>query len=538
MSGLSVEHKSSWAAAVVWVALCVLLAIIAFNASLIELVGRWIKQEEYGHGFLIPVVVAWLLWSRRDAVIASIGRPSWMGPVVLLAALGVHIVGQLSAIYLLSHLAFIGVLIGIALSVGGTSLLRQTILPIAFLLFAIPLPYFIESQLTWRLQIISSQLGVFFIRLLDIPVYLEGNVIDLGTYKVQVVEACSGLRYLYPLLCLSFLAAYLYNAPLWQRIVVFLSAIPITIVMNSFRIALVGVLVKTWGPQMADGLVHFFEGWVVFLLCAALLLGEIYLLARFVSRKSFAESFGVPEAAPRPVAHPMPFSSRSAQLVACVLLLCGGSLAVFLMSGRQESIPDRVRFATFPNTLGQWQGRPSLLEPQVEHALGLEDYILSDYARERGEAVNLYVAYYATQRSGVSPHSPIVCLPGGGWHILDFARIETQTSGAMLPVNRAIIERGGTKQLVYYWFVQRGRNVANEYWSKWYLFADAIFKNRTDGALVRLTTPLYPGESDGDAETRLQAFVTELEPRLRTYLPGEDPATNKSVAFRDLKTRR
>ena len=153
-------------------------------------------------------------------------------------------------------------------------------IPIAFLLFAIPLPYFIDAVLTLRLQLISSELGVFFIRMFGIPVYLDGNIIDMGNYKLQVVEACSGLRYLYPLLSLSFLAAYLFHAPLWQRVLVFLSSIPIAIGMNGFRIGLVGILVDRWGTQMAEGVLHFFEGWVIFLACAVLLAAEMYLLAR------------------------------------------------------------------------------------------------------------------------------------------------------------------------------------------------------------------------------------------------------------------
>ena len=183
-----------------------------------------------------------------------------------------HVIGKLSALFMLSQLGFIVALLGIALGLGGYSLLKVTFIPIIFLIFAIPLPYVIDAALSFQLQLISSQLGVFFIRLFQIPVYLEGNVIDLGVYKLQVVEACSGLRYLYPLMSLGFLAAYLFQAPLWQRALVFLSTIPITIVMNSLRIGLVGVLVNHWGPQDADGFLHMFEGWIIFIACAGYLL--------------------------------------------------------------------------------------------------------------------------------------------------------------------------------------------------------------------------------------------------------------------------
>ena len=273
--------------------LTVAVALFAFDNSLVELANRWWRQEEYSHGFLIPVVSAWLLWTRRDALQASMGRPSWAGPVIILIAILMHVVGEYSSIFIFSQFGFIFVLVGLVLAAGGYSLLKVTFIPIAFLIFAIPLPYFIESSLTLQLQLISSQLGVEVIRLFQMPVYLEGNVIDLGNYKLQVVEACSGLRYLYPLLSLSFLAAYLFQAPFWQRALVFLSGIPITIAMNGFRIGMVGVTVDSWGPQMADSVLHFFEGWIIFIACAALLLSEIFLLARF-SGRSFFQSFHVP----------------------------------------------------------------------------------------------------------------------------------------------------------------------------------------------------------------------------------------------------
>ena len=118
----------------------VLVAVVAFDDALLELVRRWIAEEEYSHGFLIPVVSVWLLWMRREALLANVGRPSWAGPVVILLAIFMHLIGEYSSIFILSQLGFILVLIGIVLAVGGYPLLKVTFVPIAFLIFAIPLP--------------------------------------------------------------------------------------------------------------------------------------------------------------------------------------------------------------------------------------------------------------------------------------------------------------------------------------------------------------------------------------------------------------
>ena len=512
----------------VLIGLALLACLIAFHGPLLELERRWSQQEEYSHGFLIPVVTAWLLWARCDLLRTSVGPPSWTGLALIVLAALMNTVGQLSAITILSQVGFVVTLAGIVLAFGGYSLLRATLIPIVFLLFAIPLPYFVDSVLTLQLQLISSKLGVFVIRLFQIPVYLDGNIIDLGTSKLLVAEACSGLRYLYPLLSLSFLAAYLFQAPIWQRMIVFLSAIPITIAMNGFRIGLVGVLVSRWGSEQAEGLLHLFEGWVIFIACAAILAAEIFLLAR-LSGKRLVEVFHAPVLKARLKAKSA--STNYPPILAALAALIVTGLAVSFVSDRPEILPERSRFAAFPMQLGAWQGRPSMLEADVERSLKLDDYILSDYWKADRNPVNLYVAYYASQRQGESPHSPIVCIPGGGWQIADFERIP-KTVDQPLPFNRVIIAKDTKRVVVYYWFDERGRAVANEWWSKWYLFSDAILKNRTDGALVRLTTEILHGESERDADHRLQSFMREVVPALNGFLPPEETPSIKSALNR------
>lgn len=504
-----------WASFVIAVFLCT----IAFGDGLVELVRRWSTQDEYNHGFLIPVISMWLLWQRRTALLGSLGPPHWTGALIVLVSIAMLIVGELTAIFLLLQLGFLVALTGTVVAIGGFSLLRVATLPIAFLAFAIPLPYFVDAMLSWRLQLISSELGVLFLTLFAVPVYLEGNMIDLGVYKIQVVEACSGLRYLYPFLSLGFLAAYLFQAPLWQRWLVVLSTIPITIGMNSARIGMIGILVKHWGPGAAEGFLHTFEGWVIFLVCALILWLEVWTLARLNGR-GFFETWGVP---PRlsytAVRSYLPRINRTS------LIAVGGLIvaipAVILLGGREEIVPERDRFVSFPRSLGDWKGEISYLEPQIEHALGLTDYVLADYRNGKTPPINLYIAYYDSQRKGVSPHSPSVCIPGGGWLITDLKRVDITLDGSSTktPVNRVVISRNSYQQLVYYWFDQRGRKIANEWSLKGYLLADALFQNRTDGALVRLTTPVRDDEDIAAADTRIVSMMKNLASVTPRYLP-------------------
>jgi len=501
-------------------ALGLVLAVIGFWDGLSNLVDRWIQREEYSHGFFIPILSLFFLWHRREALLKSFGQPSWVSLVVVLIAGLLLIIGELSAIFILTQIGFVLVLFGLVLALGGWSLSKVAFLPIAFLVFAIPMPYFIDAQLTWGLQLISSQIGTELLRLFGVYVYLEGNLIDLGNYQLQVVEACSGLNYLYPLLSLGFLAAYLFSAPFWQRAIIFLSTIPITVFMNSFRIAVIGVLVDNWGIEMAEGFLHFFEGWVIFMGCAVLLVLEIWLFDRLGKKRPVGDLLVVPEVKPAVVKKP--YQGGFATVLVSVAVIALTATAIITIGDRQEEVVERKNLNAFPLQIGEWSAREDHLPSIVEQKLAVDDYLLADYRLSAKESINFYVAYYNSQRKGVSPHSPRVCIPGGGWLITDLQEVmvEHETLGTF-PVNRITIEKGDFRQLGYYWFEQRGRRIANEYWMKWYLLIDAIVMNRTDGALVRVMTDFHRDEDLETAENRLKHFVTAAMNQLPEYVPGE-----------------
>jgi exosortase D (VPLPA-CTERM-specific) len=432
----------------------ILLALAAYFGGLLELTSRWSKQEESSHGFLIPLISLWLLWQRRDALRESIGKPSWSGLLLLLVALGALLMGELTAIFILVQYGFLLCLLALVLCLGGRPLRRVTLL--LLLIFAIPLAYFVESQLSWRLQLWSSEIGVWVLRALDISVYLEGNIIDLGAYRLQVVEACSGLRYLYPLLSIGFLMGYMFRGPLWQQALLFLSVVPITVLMNSLRIAAVGLMVERWGVGMADGFLHYFEGWIIFMACLLFLLVQVWLFERFGGRRNVLDALHFPivygrgaAATPKLMRHPLVYALP-------VLLVAG--VRVSSVSEREELPLDRLPLSAFSLLLEEWRASESRLETEVEASLGLDDYVIADFRRGETDVVNFYAAFSGSQRKGVSPHSPQVCIPGGGWLITGLSRMPVTlalASDGGFEVNRVIIERAEQRQLVYYWFEQR-----------------------------------------------------------------------------------
>ena len=154
--------------------------------------------------------------------------------------------------------------------------------------------------------------------------------------------------------------------------------------------------------------------------------------------------------------------------------------------------------------------------------LRFDDYVLADYRFGDGQPVNLYAAYYRSQRKGQSAHSPQSCLPGGGWEISSIHGMDLQPSSRMvrpLHVNRALIQKDSQKQIVLYWFKQRDRVLSNEYLVKLYLFWDAVSRGRTDGALVRIASLVGPGETEDIVDQRLRRFVATIDSELTRYVP-------------------
>jgi exosortase D (VPLPA-CTERM-specific) len=512
--------------------------VLLFQNTFAYLYGVW-HREEYSHGFLVPLVSGYLLWQRRYRFEQVAFHGSWSG--VGLAALGVAIyfVGAVASITTVDTYALVIVLLGTTLALLGGPAFRIALGPLALLFLMNPIPNFFYYNLSAALQLISSQLGVAFMRLWGVSVFLEGNVIDLGSYQLQVAEACSGLRYLFPLMTLGVIIACLFRGRAWIRWCLFLSTVPITVLMNSFRIGVIGILVDRYGVAQAQGFLHLFEGWVVFMLCFLLLLAEGWALVRLTGdRRSFRELLafeprlpGTPE---RPTTARAPVREFGKPAVVVLLMLVAAVLPARALPKRLEVPPVRADFTAFPMRIGAWRGEREALQAVYLDTLKVDDYLLADFARAGTEAagagvaaapapVNLYVAYYASQRTGEAAHSPRSCLPGAGWRILDLRQYQVsgvRTGGAALRVNRVVVQHGAQRELVYYWFQERGRDITNEYLVKWYLLEDALLRNRTDGALVRLVTPLPENEPQAAADARLARFAASALPALQRYLPN------------------
>lgn len=509
-----------------WVIIGLSLALVGyiFHDSIQSTAETWLTSPEYNYGPLVPVIAALMLWRdlSRDHPDAWRERSgSWLGVLIVLLGLFLGLVEFLSRTRFPGQLGLFLTVIGIVVTWLGARRSARVWPALVFPLFALPLAGAVQVMLTSALQLASSMGAVAVIRWFDIPVLREGNVIDLGQIKLQVAEACSGLRYLFPLATFGFLCAYLFTGHPVKRAIIFLSSVPITILMNVVRISVTGLLVDRYGVSAAEGFFHDFEGWVVYCLSLVLLFLEMKVLCYIGGGKRslvLRLDLDPPKLGGAPVWRPQ--GSAVPGLIAA--MLCIGAVAAELAIGaRANAVPPRTEFALFPRQIDAWHSVEVPIEQQSLAALNATDHLSLNFMNG-GQVVNLWSAYYASQYSGNAAHSPLVCIPGGGWEVENGGIAEIplrQAAGdTILRANRLIITQGSERHLVYYWFVEGGRPETNEYLAKLRLFANAVIANRRDGALVRFITPIDDADA-AQADRTLKDFIAEAAPLLPDYMP-------------------
>ena len=241
-------------AAVVWV----------FGGILSSLVRQWASDDNYSHGFFVVPLALFFVWERRHALMNAPSRPGFLGLLVIIGSLSLLLAGQLGAELFLTRVSFVGVLAGIALFVWGRDQFRILAFPLAFLLLMIPLPAIVFNQLAFPLQLLASRAGESVIGLAGIPVLREGNVLQLPTRTLEIVEACSGIRSLVSLITLAIVLGYFTERRTGARVLIALAAIPIAILANAARVAGTGLASELISPAAADGFFHTFSGWLMF----------------------------------------------------------------------------------------------------------------------------------------------------------------------------------------------------------------------------------------------------------------------------------
>lgn len=513
-------------------------AIIAIAVSVVVLfapvlaklgIDLW-NDENYSHGLLVPFVIAFILWREKERVAKLVFAPAKaIGVVAIVAAILMLLAGTVGAELFTQRVALIGALIGITLYLAGWRWLIVLATPLVLLLLSIPIPQILFNRISFPLQLWASQIAVWVIRLLEVPTLRKGNIIDIlprgatQTISLEVVEACSGIRSLMTLVVLGLVLGYFTRTDengdlrfgmfsgrdVLRTFILMISAVPIAMVTNAGRVAATGVGAYYYGISATEGLAHDISGMLVFVVALALLLGLNLILKRILSRRpSKPSEFSTVAAKPVP------------SIVPIVVLILVGAAAVNWFALRPELSPDRQLLKGIPAKLGDWSqhGDEIPFDEGVQAVVRTTDHTMRQYSLPDGRIGDIYVGYYATQRTGATYHSPQNCLPGAGWVLGEPQYVEiTRGDGTTFTANLYIIENGIYKQIMIYWYQGRGRVEASEYRDKLGTVIDSVTRRRSDGALLRVMTPV--GHDEKESLAAGTDLASKLADQLGPFIP-------------------
>lgn len=272
--------RISWSAKWPYWQLVVLMTLIIwlYAPVLGRLVRQWWTDPNFSHGFFVPAFSFYILWQKRDELRSLPSAPSSWGLGVMFLSLCTLILGVFGAELFLSRMSLIFLLAGMVIFLSGWQMLRAVLFPLAFLALMVPIPSIILNEITFPLQILASKLSASLLPLLGVPVFREGNVINLPSMPLEVADACSGIHSLLSLTCLAIMYGYLLEKRVGIRVILAVASIPIAVAANAFRIVGTGLLVQYWDPDKAEGFFHQFTGWLIFVVSLLMLFALHFLI--------------------------------------------------------------------------------------------------------------------------------------------------------------------------------------------------------------------------------------------------------------------
>jgi exosortase D (VPLPA-CTERM-specific) len=504
----------------IWAGVLGVFFLAAFWIPLKGIVTTWATNDDYSYGFLIPVISAYLFWDMRAKAKGLILKPGWvMLPLLLLFAL-ISIYGILGSSGNISRPAVPIMFMLLFAFAFGVEAFKRFALPLGFLIFMVPLPGLLDRTFGVFLKSVSSQLGGMLIRMSGLSVYVSGNVIDLGVTQLQVVDACSGLRFVFPLLALGVVYAYFFEKIRWKQVFCVVATLPIAILTNALRIGVTGILTHAYGPEMAQGFFHDFSGWAIFMVALVFLFVLGRILRWFGPRGAQTDTDTSTSDRGLPPGGSVRTDSTYAYAIALVLLTIVSGLG--MTTGSLPPVPLKNGIGAFPGSFGGWQGISQSLDPVIIEKSGAEEAFSATYRNTINETVSLYIGYRSTAflENENFFHSPTVCLPSSGWKELELSThtVKGVPRFGELKVTRMLVEQMGVQELVYFWFQTKKYATQGKNINRLHLTLHALNRDNTYDMFVRTITPVAPHEPLAVAEARMDGFVQSAAGAMQRFL--------------------
>ena len=509
------------------VCLCLLGLALAlpYSSALHSLFQLWLRQDKaYSHGFLVPLISLYLLWGKREYLSQLRPRPHQIaGGLGFLVSALLLFVGRSIGIIQAEVMAFLIVLPSLVLFVFGWGYLKALALPLVYLLFMLPpasLFFMVPriDELTdgfhWPFQLISANLGVWAVQALGFPAFQEGTFIHLPRITLEVIEACSGLRFLTSVIAIGIPLVYLTQRTWPRATAVIASGVLITILSNGARVALVGIMAQLYGAEMLHGPYKLFQGWFVAQIGFIGLFVVNWAVCKLPSRSQtrLHERWKAVSCAPHDTDNTNRDWVRPFALAVSLLMGFGVYLNFF---AAPQPIPPKRTLAEFPYFIGAWQGQESSLFRGENFCPGLDAEINRTYRTASGREVHFFVGYFESQFRGKS------LVSHRDRPLQNGVRVIASELGTPAPqwVNQSTLSLGENRYSTLFWYRTNSGVLTGRSQVRLNAIFDAVVHRRNNGALILLAAPLVDQHMEALASKDLLGFAQALAPILGDFLP-------------------
>lgn len=497
------QSKKNW----VWYIVLFASFIYCYAKIIGALIKTWWNNDVYTHGFIVPLVSLYIIWTQRYRLKDISFSPSYfMGTLTFGTAILMLIIGNVSGVLLVQELSILVLIVGIVLFLFGLKVLATLWVPIVYLVFMLPFLRIFTDGFHFPFQVFSAKLATILLQAINIPSICYLNYIELPSITLDVAKGCSGINYLISVIALGFPLAYLTLYNWHRRIILVCGAVIIAILANGIRVFLIGVFSYYGISSILHGPYHILQALFVAIMGYIALFSGAYFLSRgnrplFLGH-SVSSQIGM---------HHLRIKKIPVIFISGVLIITGSFINFYSPS----NIPLKMDFKLFPYEIGEWKGTDGEPEYEELRSLYVDSELSRTYRNELGKEVRLYIGYHGSQKQG----KELVTYKSETLHTgTSKTKINIDPDTA-IEVNKIIRREGDMQKLVLFWYEIDRRITANRFMVRVYTTWNAFSEQRTNGTIVMVSSDFYNDSETRDISGYCEGFIRDIMPVLRSYIP-------------------